>query len=283
MDNNQEKKNKNIGLFATLIVHALLIVAFVFLVAWREQIPPPEPIGMSMNFGFSDDGFGDLQPERNATQEQEYQEETQDHTQQEADMPKQVETVSDPVETTQPPSEALQEIGPVKAENPIVQEQPKTETPVKTETVQDKPQPQPEKIRSVYSGPPTDNTNNANSQGNTEGTTGDAGNKDGALDSNSSTGPGEGGGGFDHTFSGWDINLSIPDDKPEATGLLVFEITIDEYGRIETLRKLTTTGYPVAEKFYEDLIRRQMSFSYKLTGSAPPFSKGKISFNLKMK
>jgi TonB family protein len=57
-----EKKNKRKGIIGTILVHALLMVAFLFM-GLKYQDPPPAEEGISINFGFSEEGFGEVEPE----------------------------------------------------------------------------------------------------------------------------------------------------------------------------------------------------------------------------
>ena len=56
------KKHKRKGLYGTLLLHALLMLSFMFL-GLTYTIPPPPEEGININFGFNDFGIGDIQPE----------------------------------------------------------------------------------------------------------------------------------------------------------------------------------------------------------------------------
>jgi len=59
---SSEKKNKRKGIIGTILFHALLLVAFLFM-GLTYQDPPPAEEGISINFGFSDEGLGEVEPE----------------------------------------------------------------------------------------------------------------------------------------------------------------------------------------------------------------------------
>jgi len=59
---SSEKKNKRNGIIGTILFHALLLVAFLFM-GLTYQDPPPTEEGISINFGYSDDGLGEVEPE----------------------------------------------------------------------------------------------------------------------------------------------------------------------------------------------------------------------------
>ena len=59
---SSEKKSKRKGIIGTILFHALLLVAFLFMGLTYQDPPPPEE-GISINFGFIDEGLGEIEPE----------------------------------------------------------------------------------------------------------------------------------------------------------------------------------------------------------------------------
>ena len=57
-----EKKSKRNGIIGTVLFHSLLLIAFLFLGLTYQDPPPPEE-GISINFGFVDEGFSEVEPE----------------------------------------------------------------------------------------------------------------------------------------------------------------------------------------------------------------------------
>ena len=57
-----EKKSKRKGIIGTILSHALLMIAFLFM-GLKYQDPPPAEEGISINFGFSEQGLGEVEPE----------------------------------------------------------------------------------------------------------------------------------------------------------------------------------------------------------------------------
>jgi periplasmic protein TonB len=57
-----EKKSKRKGVIGTILIHALLMIAFLFM-GLKYQDPPPAEEGISINFGFSEEGFGEVEAE----------------------------------------------------------------------------------------------------------------------------------------------------------------------------------------------------------------------------
>ena len=59
---SSEKKNKRNGIIGTILFHALILVAFLFM-GLTYQDPPPTEEGISINFGYSDNGLGEVEAE----------------------------------------------------------------------------------------------------------------------------------------------------------------------------------------------------------------------------
>ena len=65
MTNQENGNNKILALTGTLLFHGMLFLLFVFIV-FKTPIPPfPETggNGIEVNFGDSEDGMGEIQPE----------------------------------------------------------------------------------------------------------------------------------------------------------------------------------------------------------------------------
>ena len=64
MDAIAEKNNKLKALTGTLVFHGLLLLLFI-LVVFKNPDPPmfSDTAGVEVNFGLSEDGMGDVQPE----------------------------------------------------------------------------------------------------------------------------------------------------------------------------------------------------------------------------
>tara|TARA_B100001758_G_C18417002_1_gene621106 strand:+ start:33036 stop:33812 length:777 start_codon:yes stop_codon:yes gene_type:complete len=56
------KKDKHKGIIGTILFHGLLLIAFLFM-GLTYQDPPPEEEGISINFGFTNEGLGEIAPE----------------------------------------------------------------------------------------------------------------------------------------------------------------------------------------------------------------------------
>lgn len=59
---SSERKDKRKGIIGTILFHGLLLIAFLFM-GLTYQDPPPEEEGISINFGFTNEGLGDMEKE----------------------------------------------------------------------------------------------------------------------------------------------------------------------------------------------------------------------------
>ncbi len=62
---NINNRNKQNGILGTILFHGLLIFAFLFM-GLTHQIPPPPEEGISINFGYMDEGITEIDPEDKA-------------------------------------------------------------------------------------------------------------------------------------------------------------------------------------------------------------------------
>lgn len=115
------------------------------------------------------------------------------------------------------------------------------------------------------------------------GDVGDQGSPEGTLDGKSLYGkPGAGGtGGASVSISGWrKKSISIPTDKSNETGRIVFEVTVNDLGSLTRIQTLQSNVSPSVVKFYEDYLKRNLSNYLIPEGTPPPNSKGRITINI---
>ncbi|MFB0946528.1 MAG: hypothetical protein QMB24_10350, partial [Spirosomataceae bacterium] len=104
------------------------------------------------------------------------------------------------------------------------------------------------------------------------GDVGDQGSPQGTLDGKSLYGsPGGGGtGGASVSISGWrKKNITLPKDKTNETGKIVFEVTVNDLGTLTKIRATSSTVSPTVVKFYEDYLKRNLSSFLSPQGSPP--------------
>lgn len=301
----QDRKNKQVAMVATVGINLLVLLLLFLIVGWRAPNPPAPEYGMEVNFGTDDQGWGEEQPkERVGTPKgskeetepvQKPQEEPKDEPQQETETkpsePKVTDnTPKDPLTSDDEESDVAaktkKDDKKEEAKKPA-KEEPKTESKPQTEQ-------QTQKVdnKSVYK-PKTGSSNSnagegregaAGNHGDDPGTVGDKGNPNGSLDAKSLYGkPGGGGGGNGFGLNmagwGWADTPKFPNVPDNQSGRIVFEIEVDEQGEIINIKTLEKTLSAEAERMCRQEIQR-LSLVRTSAGSTPERSKGKVVFNL---
>lgn len=274
----REKKNKRIAFATSLGIHTIVLLVFIFLVAWRAPDPPLPEFGIELNFGLDSQGDGDRQPEDRPGSEE-------------------VETESIQPAETQPKEEVAEE---KPAETQVVS---KLESPVvvkeeKKEPIAEKPKEKVEKTEKVKQ--PVEKKEETKpvvaesvkgkespSHGDDPGKTGDKGSPQGKPDAKALYGkPGGGGGGdgISLSMSGWEWaeQPKIPELPDNEDGRIVFDIECDEEGEIVQITTTQRGLSPKAEQLLKEVIRKN-SLVRTSSGRAPERSKGTIVFVLKTK
>lgn len=206
------KNNKN-GIIGTVLFHAALLLILIF---FGFTAPPPEfpePEGILIDFGDSETGLGDVEPEsmnsnsvnaNNSSNDAEEEILTQDD----------VETVA------------------VENHNPVQNNNPTNDDVVEEENVQ------PEvNTNALYTG------NNNSSEGNTNGD-GNMGDPNGGDTNNYTGGTGDDGIGYSLTGRVPAGKFPKPDYPGNESGKVVINIKVDKYGKVisVSLGKGTTTN-----------------------------------------
>lgn len=251
------KKDEAKGLAGTIIVHALLVLALIFL-ALRTPLPLPSEGGVEVNLGNSEDGMGLIQPQEltassqaspppaEASETEEYV--TNDVEEAPAIEPKK-EPKPKPVETTEP--------------KPVVKKEP---TPA--------PQPKVDP-RALFPGKTTTGKTGAGGNEGITGKPGDQGKPFGTPDATGYDGDGGTGGGTGGgvgTGITWDLSGRTPKSIPKPssivnkTGTVVVEILVDKNGTVVA----ATGGKKGSNTSDEQLIRLAEAAAKKAKFSANP-------------
>lgn len=286
-----EEKNRKIGLIVSGAFHMLLLLAFLFIIAWKEPDPPIPQYGIELNFGLDNVGSGAVQPEtpveQTPVEEEAAPEEVPEETTEE--VVEETETIEETTETTPETTQTTdntQESPDVVEQTPEVkeevveqpkekQEQPKaTEKETQTET--------PESGAQGESGE-NNEVQNAN-QGDNNDKVGDKGDEQGTLDSRALYGEAGGGGGSSLEMTGWTWDFKPkPNDTSNENGRIVFEIKIDDQGEIISVRTIERSVSPAVEKVYRAEVEK-LTFSKTSDNTlTAPISTGKITFVIKSK
>ncbi len=287
MSNQVTSKNKLMALGGTILFHALLFLLFI-LIVFKTPIPPfPETggNGIEVNFGTSEDGMGDVQPEELADAST---------------------TASTAEEVADPPIEISTPVRP-SAKPILTQETEEAPTVVKTEptentttTTATEPVPEPRKVnkKGLYPGANKDGGSTAKGEGETN-KPGDQGVKEGSRDSkyhgpgggngdtpgNGTEGPGgEGKGGPRYSLTNRKANsIPVPRAAFQEEGKVVVEITVDKNGNV-VKAKPGVKGSTTSNPNLLDIARRAaMSAKFNPSADAPEEQKGTITYNFILK
>ena len=279
MTDKEERRNHRIGLATSLGVHAVLVIAFLLMMAWRAPDPPLPEYGIELNFGLDSQGYGETQPETRPNEA-----ETPEESPAAEEVKEQPE--EEMVEEAPKGETAVAEQPVSKIESPVTVEEAKKEVvakPKEEKPEKKKPVEAPKKEEKLLVTYPADgkkeNAAKAN-HGDDPNTVGDKGSKEGALDAKALYGKqGGGGGGPALDLAGWDWDEiprpAIPQN--ESDGKIEFEIKVDANGEIIGYRVLERSLSIDAEKACRDAISK-LTFSKKPGAQAPAVSVGKITF-----
>lgn len=288
--NSLERKSRIQSAVVTFVIQLLLFLAFYFMVVWEQPNPPTPTYGLELNLGFSD--FGSRDPS-------EVLPNSSETPVTEAPAPGEiipatqttVATSSASASTTKPTTNRAvsTQISPIKGETTA------NETPLKEEkkeasSSQKTNEPQKVDQRALFgAGGKAGNGSNPNSasgQGNSNGS-GNQGKPTGTVDGRALQGSGSGkgtagGAGYSLDLAGWDFasKPTINDRVSTRNGRIVFNITVDGTGKVV---QAIVHEYNVSNEvltYYRQVVN-QLDFK-KSGGSAAEFSRGKITFVIKV-
>ncbi|GEO03648.1 hypothetical protein AAE02nite_13120 [Adhaeribacter aerolatus] len=275
LETSQEQKDRRIALTVSIVFHALLLLLLFYIMAWRAPDPPLPEFGIELNFGMDATGSGDVQSAAVAN-ETPNREDSRPPTK--APTPTKPEVV-EPVRTAvkAEPQQALA----TNNDNPVAfkkeEVKPTPEPPKEEVKVVEKPKSlYPGKTVTNSSGNGTAGTSNrptGNNNGDDKDAVGDKGDPNGKMEAKSLYGkPGGGGGGPSLNMPGWRYDLKPKDDPYEnETGKVVFRITIDPDGNIESVQVVETNVSPQVVKWYRDEVFKT---SFSRTNASAPTDKG---------
>jgi hypothetical protein len=288
--NSLERKSRIQSALVTLVIQLLLFLAFYFMVVWEQPNPPIPTYGLELNLGFSDFGSGDPS---------EVLPNSSEIPVTEAPAPGEIvpatqttgATSNAAASTTKPSSNRAvsTQTSPIKGETTA------NETPLKEEkkeasSSQKTNEPQKVDQRALFGAVGKagngSNPNSTSGQGNSN-VSGDQGKPTGTVDGRALQGSGSGkgtagGAGYSLDLAGWDFasKPTINDRVSTRNGRIVFNITVDGTGKVV---QAIVHQYNVSNEvltYYRQVVN-QLNFK-KSGGSAAEFSKGKITFVIKV-
>ena len=261
---SSEKKNKRNGIIGTILFHALLLLSFLFM-GLTYRIPPPPEEGISINFGFTDEGYEEIQPEDNSLESNPIVEEVI----QESIEVKQEIVTQESIET---------EVIEMPKENK--KEKPKEKEPEeeKEEIIIEKVEPVINK-KALYTGT---KKNKKQTDGN-KNKKGNQGSIEGDINSTQYEGGGIGIDGEAYQLLGRSVSYKAkPIYKVQLEGKVVVEITVDQLGNvinaIPGVKGSTTLNTQLLKRAKEAALKTKFSAKE----SAPSRQQGKIIYNFQL-
>ena len=261
---SSEKKNKRNGIIGTLLFHALLLISFLFM-GLTYRIPPPPEEGISINFGFEEQGSNEVRPEDNSLESNPIVEEVLKESievEQEIITQETVET-----EVIEKPKETKKEIvEPIEPEEKI------------EEVIIEQPEPVVN-TKALYTG---SKKKEKQSDGNRK-ISGNQGSIEGDINSNKYEGGGIGVDGEAYQLLGRSVSFKAkPIYKVQLEGKVVVDITVDQLGNVVNaiagVKGSTTLNSELLKRAKEAALKTKFSAKE----SAPTRQQGKIIYNFRL-
>jgi len=266
------KKHKT-GIIGTIIFH-VIIGAIFMIFGYSTPLPLPDEEGILINFGDSDNGFGQVEPQYSESVQQESAEESQEAVEESA--PTETEDGSITQDYEEAPS--IKEQGEVKKE-----------TEKETEKEAEKEETPEEKVEktvnenALFPGRNRNSDDNT-SEGETEGQ-GNQGSTTGSVDSQNHTG------GDSRGTSGTEFSLagrnkeSLPDPKyppGQIEGKVVVEITVDKYGKVTSAAPGVKGSNTLDANLLAAAKKAALKAKFDKKLDAPAYQKGTITYFFKL-
>lgn len=289
MTEEKERKYRRIGWIASITMQIVLLLAFYFLIAWREPDPPIPSYGIELSFGVENVGTGEkpvTTKESTDEVESKIEEESTESDEIIEEIVEQVEpTVSDPKLTeavdqivTQPVVNTPQ---PVAVEEKVVKKTEPEKTPVKEETPKDKPKEEAKPLNPDAS--MSKNTGETNTSSGNTGQPGAQGKEEGSIDGRALMGEQGASNGASLQMAGWSWDFKPdPKDNSSEAGKIVYKITVDEEGYLLKVDLTSSTVSPSVERIYRQAVDR-LTFTKTNSYTAAQASTGTITFIIRTK
>lgn len=265
-----EKKNNLRGLAGTLLFHGVLLGLFLFF-GFTTPLPLPAEQGIAINFGSSDQGMGDVQPENSGD------------NQAQNDAPASRQTTASSSSGQQQVATQDVEAAPVVRPNPNHKVTPRNTdpTPKPTETPVEDPKPTVN-TRALYPG--AGSGARGGSQGQT-GQPGDQGSRDGSRSTDRQGEGGRGGvtGSPEFNLEGRQIttrpNIA---DRSQSEGQVVVLIWVDQRGRVLRAQAGHRGTTIQNEALWEKCKAAALNARFSAVEDGPEEQRGTITFLFKL-
>ena len=253
----ERKRHKREGLVGTIVFHTALLLFFL-LSGMSYMVPTPEQ-GILVNFGTSDTGSGEVQPENSGQVSSEVEEQLQETVVSNSSTPEESLTTQETVESIE--VNASKETSDVKKP-----QEPKDPKPEISNSLQNALN---QLKQSQSSG---------GSEGDDDNAAGDKGQKDGAKEAGAYTGNMGGGGNGDYNLGNRKaLSRPKPDYRCQEEGVVVIEVKVDRNGKTLDAKvgKGTTNG---AECLTKQAIKAAMDTKWQSKPDAPFTQLGTITY-----
>jgi outer membrane biosynthesis protein TonB len=308
-----ESESKKKSWIITVFLNIALLIAFYFIVVWKEQIPPIPTFGLELNLGFTPTGSGDRnspnapsEVETPVTEAAAPGEVAEAVTKPATPAPSPKTTQAKPKAASKPAvnQAVTSKPSPIRGEEKAIENTKKPEpvktapaktvtTPAKSEaeaTTQKAPEKPKVDQRAIFGAGGTAGKGTQPASGGAQGSStekGDAGDPKGTVDGRAIMGEGSGkgvasGAGYSLDLAGWDFSSkpTINDRVSTRNGIIVFKITVDDAGKIVQAVPLEYNVSNEVLAYYRQVVN-QINFK-KQGGAAADFSSGKITFVIKI-
>jgi len=262
------------GIIGTVIFH-IIIGAIFMLFGYSTPLPLPDEEGILINFGDSDEGFGQIEPRYSESVQQETVKESQESVPETTTSPSEDGTITQDYEE----APAIEEQG--KKEKT---EEPKTETkpePVKEE----KPEVKEERKvneQALFPGRNRED-NSSTSEGETQGES-NQGSTTGSVDSQNHVGGNSiGTSGTSFSLAGRNPeSLPKPDYNYQIEGKVVVEISVDKYGNVTNAVAGVKGSTTLDANLLAAAKRAALRAKFDKKPDAPAYQKGTITYFFKL-
>jgi outer membrane biosynthesis protein TonB len=265
-----DDKHKRKGLIKASIIMILLVI-LMFISGLTYLDPPPET-GIAVNFGTSDMGSGNIQPQQNTPPKPKKIIKNTPQT-----KPQIKEEVLTQNNEEAPVIKKKKKKKPVRDNKPQPDTKPKEEKPVPDKNITD--------ILNNVKNAPGENTNNSKGEG-TDNTQGDKGSRDGDPNASGYYGNGGSGGGGTGNYRLGNrkaLNKPKPDFNCNEQGIVVVKIYVDAQGHVKKAQpgmKGTTNPAPC---LLEAAKKAALKTKWSPDANAPTLQIGKIIYHFKIR
>jgi len=272
------KEHKN-GIIATILFHGIVFLLIIFW-GFRTPLPLPAEEGILINFGETDFGSGEIEPETSPVEEQNY-------TPPSSSQSSQSETETEEKILDQD----FEDAASIEKQKNIIKKEVSENKKDEEEKIDqqqnaDNEEEQPEQVeperevnkRALFPGRNED-SNNSESEGITEGE-GNQGSSSGDPDSDNYKEGNSGSGGISYSLTGrYPESLPKPNYPVNEQGKVVVEVTVDRYGNVTSatpgVKGSTTSNKLLLQAAKEAALKAK----FDKKAEAPSFQKGTIVYH----